>query len=160
MRETIGSTWTIQLMMGFIFLFVSFLAVTISYSKAFKVKNEVTSIIEKYGGFNTSSIKIINNYVKTSSYKNKGKCPYDVGDQVIGVSQLNDTTNGDKISSASAGGYYYCVKKETIMNGTISNTYYEITMFYKFNLPVMGNIATFKVKGKTTDMTDIKRDLF
>ena len=48
MKEVYGSTWTLQLMIGFILLFVAFLTLTITYSKVFKLKNEVLSIIEKY----------------------------------------------------------------------------------------------------------------
>ena len=76
MRESVGSTWTFGLVITFIFLFSSFLVLTINYTKAYKVKNEVISIIEKYEGYtNENSVEIINNYLNASGYKEMGKCP-------------------------------------------------------------------------------------
>ena len=156
MRETIGSTWTFQLIFGFILLFVSFLAVTISYSKAFRIKNEITSIIEKYGGYTTQSAELINNYVKSLGYRNMGVCSKKDDSDALGITNIDaETKEGVQKNKR----YYYCIKKEQIWNGQISNVYYEVTFFYKFDLPNIGDITTFKIKGKTTDMTGSKRDL-
>ena len=151
MRESIGTTWVMQLMFGFILLFVSFLAVTISYSKSFKIKNEITSIIEKYGGFNNYSYNIINGYLQSVGHFNDGKCTSEKNSNILGV---NNLSVGSKPEEAVPNKrYYYCVKKEQVNTSGISNIYYEITTFYKFNLPVVGNITTFSIKGKTTDLT-------
>ena len=160
MRESIGSTWVMQLMFGFILLFVSFLAITISYSKSFRIKNEITSIMEKYGGYNNSSHQIIRNYVKSLGYTNKGIC-YDSKDAVNGIQTfgIDNLDNGlpDPVNSTKASKrYYYCVKKMSVKQNAVSNIYYEVTTFYKFNLPILGDISTFSVKGKTTDLTDYK----
>ena len=67
MRQAIGSTWILQLVIVFILIFVAFLALSINYTKAYKIKNELLSIIEKYEGVNSGengSISIINNYLK------------------------------------------------------------------------------------------------
>ena len=48
MRETIGNTFIIKLVIVFTLLFSAFLALAISYNKVFRMKNEVLSIIEKY----------------------------------------------------------------------------------------------------------------
>ena len=52
MRETIGNTFIIKLVIVFTLLFSAFLALAISYNKVFRMKNEVLSIIEKYEGIN------------------------------------------------------------------------------------------------------------
>ena len=160
MKESISSTWMFQLMFGFILLFVSFLTVTISYSKAFRVRNEITSIIEKYSGYNSSSSRIVNNYIKSIGYTNKGNCGD--GDNIIGVDNLDSTASAPNKSSYSPNKkYYYCIRKESVpsTNNSVSNTYYEVILFYKFDIPVVGEIATFKIKGKTSDLT-VKNDLF
>ena len=41
MREAIGGTWLLTIVLVFIVLFSSFLALSINYSKAFKVKNGI-----------------------------------------------------------------------------------------------------------------------
>ena len=149
-------------MFGFIILFVSFLAITISYSRAFKIKNDVTSIIEKYGGFNDTALKKINHYISQSKYRATGSC--NPGPNEIGVNNLNangkaDLENGiDEETHTSMGNrYYYCIKKYDVKGTAISNVYYEVTMFYHFNLPIIGDAATFRIKGKTTDMVNPNR---
>ena len=68
MRQAIGTTWIMQLVIIFMLIFVAFLALTINYTKAFKIKNELVTIIEKYEGLNygtsnqSGSIDLINNY--------------------------------------------------------------------------------------------------
>ena len=153
MRESFGSSWTFQIMFAFILLFVSFLAVTVSFSRVFKAKNEVISIIEKYGGFNTTSADIINNYLQASGYQTTGSCGYGASATNNHVGILFD--NSDSYSYNDGTKYNYCVKKEKASgNIAISDVTYEITMFYKFNIPIFGDFATFTVKGKTTDMID------
>ena len=54
----------------FMLIFVAFLSLSLNYTKAFKIKNEIITTIEKYEGLTSSesktspgSIKIINNYL-------------------------------------------------------------------------------------------------
>ena len=42
--------------------------------------------------------------------------------------------------------YYYCFKENTNNKNQI---YYDIEVFYKFNLPVIGNIAMYRIAGTT-----------
>ena len=51
MRESIGGLWLFSIVITFIVLFVSFLAYSISYTRAFKVKNEIINYIERAEGF-------------------------------------------------------------------------------------------------------------
>ena len=158
MRETIASTWTMQLVFGFTFLFVSFLAVTISYSRSFRVKNEVISIIEKYGGYTSTAKQIIDDYIVTTGYTVRGKCPFDPGDEMFGIK--NPGEEADMINNPGNNNLYlYCVKRKYANNNQVTNVVYEVTMFYRFNLPIVGNITKFVIKGKTTDLLE-KNDLF
>ena len=159
MKESFGSTWTMQLMFGFTLLLVSFLAVNISYSKSFKIRNEVTSIIEKNGGFTTEAKEIINDYIRNSGYKSTGKCPYHSGDLEYGISDLASGVTPTQITLTNNDNYFYCIKKHNANNSQVTDINYEIIMFYKFNIPLFGDFATFTVKGKTTDLAE-KSDLF
>ena len=150
MKESIGATWVMQLVIAFIFLFVAFLAITISYSKSFKVKNEATSIIEKYGGFNDVSKGIIDGYLQSSGYSNRGHCNIDKNGQIKGITDFG----ANPVDATKGGRYLYCVRKESIRDDVISNVYYEVTFFYKFDLPLVGNSVSFQITGKTTDMVN------
>lgn len=140
MREVSGTTWTFQIMILFILIFACFLTLVLSYSKAYTVKNEMLSIIEKYEGVtegDEGSLAIINNYLYQNSYKTKGQCPE-------GWYGAKDYAGTIEVSQGN-GGYLYCFKEESAGK----KIYYNIRLFYRFNLPVIGEIATFKVNGRT-----------
>ena len=164
MRETIGSTWIYQLVIVFVLIFVAFLI--LSFSKNYKTKNEMINIIEKYDGVNTKSIKIINNYLSNGN-RVKGKCP--ANGNWIGVKSL-DSNNMEIEKVESGTKYYYCINKKwsktkyvNDANNTTkvvkSKMFYQIKIFFKFNLPIIGNIYTFTVDGTTNDIF-VNNDIF
>ena len=140
MKEAIGSTWTFQLIIVFILIFACFLTLVMSYSRAYSIKNEALSITEKYEGISEESGAIINNFLKENGYKTTGNCPIDWW----GASDLEG--NFQKVETGKK--YYYCFHELDSQKKTI---YYELRFFYKFNLPVLGDITTFKVDGTTHD---------
>lgn len=148
MRQAIGGTWVYQLVIVFMLIFVAFLALTMNYTKAFKVKNDFLSIIEKYEGFSKNSISIINNYLFSSGYTTMGGCSDgEMGSQDLKSDSLKAVVSGQK--------YYYCVAK--IPTGTetrASRAKYKIRVFFRFDLPVIGHLYTFEVDGTTIDITN------
>ena len=50
MKNSITNMWLLSLVVIFIFIFSAYLAITVNYSMAFKIKNEVLDIIEKRKG--------------------------------------------------------------------------------------------------------------
>lgn len=154
MREAFGTTWTFQLMVIFILIFSAFLSVVITYSRAYTLKNQAMSIIEKYEGVTEESAEIINNYLYQNAYKTTSKCP----EGWIGALNLNTTSIDGNFELASPNQeYYYCFKENINRTensvGKITNqtVYYDFQLFFKFNLPVVGDIATFKVSGQSND---------
>ena len=143
MRQTIGGTWILGLVILFILLFVGFIVLTLNYSKSVKVKNEVISIIEKYEGLNDFSIELVNNYLESSGYAVRGGCEEASG--VYGARDLNTSELEDARNNTD---YYYCVKK---YNGANTSKYYQVSIFYKFNLPIIGDTSSFVIKGTTSN---------
>lgn len=150
MRESFGSMWIIGLVLIFTLLFSSFLAVSISYSKSFKVKNEVLSFLEKQEGLTDNAVKLINDYLRNSGYKQKGICE----EGWIGIREINSGSSREvKEVADGKTKYYYCVKKENISDGAHPfRAYYKVKLFYKFELPVVGDMFNFQVDGETTDI--------
>lgn len=146
MRESIGSTWILQLIIVFILLFVGFLTLSLGYSKSYRVKNETLSIIEKYEGLTQDAVAIINNYMEHNNYNAKGNCE---DNSWYG---LEDFSHKTLSVSESDKKYYYCIKKIQAKN---NRYYYEIRTFFKFNLPVVGNFATFTLEGTTADISSV-----
>ena len=55
MREAFGGSFTIKLMLIFLAVYVTFIAVALNYAKAFRVKNGVIDIIEQNEGIDDYS---------------------------------------------------------------------------------------------------------
>ena len=153
MRDAIGSTWIFSLVISFTLIFAGFLVLALSYSKAYKVKNEMTSIIEKYEGLtqndtlnNKGSIQIINQYLQNAGYRTLGNCP--VGSYASDDLTLNSLV---KITSTnSSNKYYYCISYDTDHNKC--STIFKITVFYDFNLPILGQLTKFSITGQSNEI--------
>ena len=148
MRQAVGTTWTFQLVIVFILLFASYIALTINYSKAFKVKNEVISIAEKYQGFTNKGRIAINSYLVGSGYQSSGECRQGM----IGATSMEGSGKYEYVDNTNQK-YYYCLEKITGYNNTYAyRSYYRVRLFFKFDLPVIGSINTFNVDGKTLEL--------
>ena len=136
MKETTASSSLFKIVLAFTLIFSGFISLAIVYNRAFRLKNESLAIIEKYEGNVEKTIQLINNYLDKNGYNTKGKC--DNGE--YGVESLDDidlTLNSNK--------KYYCISQ------TCSNKvcHYNIKLFFKFELPIFGEIFTYKITGKT-----------
>ena len=138
MREAIGGTWLFGLVITFIVFFASFLAVSINYSKAFSVKNDIVDLISKYEGNNCNSRKKISQHLKNIGYLVTGTCDSDY---------TGYNLNGDKVNTGKA---YYCIKSDsTGESTTFDKSFYSVEIFFKIDLPMVGDLINFKIKGET-----------
>ena len=152
MRQTTGGTWITQLVIIFMFLFVAFLALSINYSKAYRVKNQTLSIIEKKQGINANTVRYINSYLRSSGYNMKGYCGKNVKN-MYGVTSLDDSKASQLVEAKKGTKYYYCLYKNDASSQNFKRkANYGVILFFKFNLPVMGEIYTFSVDGETKDI--------
>ena len=154
MRNTIGGTWVFALVIVFTLIFASYIALTINYSRSFRVKNEVLSIIEKSQGMTEDGVSLINNYLAQSGYKTLGKCKKQTGVLVYGVKSLAAPVNASSVEKMVEGKqYYYCFSKISSYHSYYkTRAYYRITLFFHFDLPVLGDISTFDVDGQTSEI--------
>lgn len=158
MRQAIGTTWIMQLVIVFMLIFVAFLALTINYTKAFKIKNEVVNMVEKYEGIGsgdtTGALHIIDNYLTYNGYSITGSCEEGLDYGIISLSDHSyEPAKKDKK-------YYYCVRKINREKSSMPNrAKYQIRLFLRFNLPVIGEIFTFSVEGTTIDINNSIDDI-
>ncbi len=143
MREAIGTETIFKAIIVFTLIFAAFVAVAITYNKAYKMKNQAMFILEKYEGINDNSLRIINNYLKNNGYKTTGVC--DAGD--YGINNLEDITY---TTANGSDKFYYCLKPVNKTN----KTYITIKVFFKFSLPFFNDLATFKITGETKGITN------
>lgn len=138
MNESINTSFLIGMIAAFITI-ISLLMITFfSYSRAFKTKNKMVDIIEKYNGYNNSAKNEIEQYLKDVGYNVKRKsksCPkYD------GENSINNNST-----------YAYCVYEFSTNRGK----YYTIYIFANLNFPVINNIIEVKIKGQTRTIYDL-----
>ncbi len=124
MREATGNALLTMMITSIITIIMVFFVGSLSYSKAYKVKNYIINEIEENGGWDNNLQSGIDSYLKDSGYRIfKNKC--DSG-------YINSDSN-----------YDYCIYKNK------KNNYYQVVTFTRFEFPVIGEVVTFKIKGET-----------
>lgn len=68
MREAIGGTFMLNIMLIFLMMYIIFLAVCFNYVKAYRVKNGIIDFIEKYEGYNNLSKPKIDEFLDSMNY--------------------------------------------------------------------------------------------
>jgi hypothetical protein len=143
MRDSIGGVFNLVIIVVFIVIVLGYLAFTVNYTKAFRMKNKIISLYEDYNGnCNSECEKKIKEYADLIGYKpSKITC---------------DTANNYKDSGTSTK---YCFKKVDVSNeanNSISDQkkryYYKIVTKIDINIPIIENtlgIKVFSVKGNT-----------
>lgn len=133
MKESIANSFIFNLVIIFVFIFIVFFAGSLSYSKAFKVKNRIVDIIEKYEEYNASAIAEISETLQSMGYRinttNKD-CP---------------TRNGVQSISATVNAYRYCVYEYDTSKGK----YYGVSAYMYFDFPIIGSSLELPVYGET-----------
>lgn len=152
MRDAVGGAWVYGIVMVFTLLFAAFLALALTYARAYRMKNEMTSIIEKYQGITVTdalsgmgSVSIINHYLANNGYNAKGVCP-------VGTYGTKSLTSTSLTPSNGKSRFYYCIGFEK--NNPIGHCTYifKVRVFYDFNLPILGQIRRFSVNGQTNEL--------
>ncbi len=151
MREAVGNTFIFYFIIIFTSIFVVFSVGSISYSKAFRVKNLIIDSIENNGGWNDNVPDEISNSLSQVGYKvGNPPCP-DVKDI---NSEDDENLNITRISNTS--NYYYCLYEMDRKNssGYSQGKYYKVIAYIYFDFPVVGDFIQFPVSGETKFIYD------
>ena len=140
MREAFGGTFTIQLILLFLAIYIAFIAVALNYAKAFRVKNQIINIIEQNEGFDFdnsaegSTQNEIKNYLRRVSY-------------YVNLTNIKNNNINDNYKCYSEG---YCVEKmgSTVTDG-IEGTYYKVTTYVNIDMQVFNLKFTIPIQGET-----------
>ena len=125
MREGIAGTYQYAMMITFIAIFIAFLAFSINYAQAFKVKNKLINIVEQYGGLTADAEDEIEKYISDIGYHPWG------GGSVIIRDEIRDMISCNTIGTPipGYGSYQVC----------------EVTAVMSLNLPIGGQSLSFDV---------------
>ncbi|HBA38149.1 MAG TPA: hypothetical protein DCY94_05460 [Firmicutes bacterium] len=145
MKESIGGTWIFVICMTFIVLFTGYLAISVNYSKAFRLKSNIVNEIEESDGLDGATEEKIKTYLTSQDYSAYGECPEYSGTDWRLASTIDD--------SAPQGKSNVCIYKMDVLtnNDDICDdrSYYKVVTFFKFDLPIINVLLTFKVSGDT-----------
>lgn len=160
MREAIGGSWLFGIVVLFIALFASFLAYSISYTRAFNTKNQIINLIEKSEGYTreTSGVDIRNaskdqlsamESVEAKAYLNIQS----VGYNYTTAERIDCTTAGHVKGTPQIGGYCitkYCSPSESGgAKANDSKVYYKVTTFVAVDIPVLNIVVKIPISGET-----------
>lgn len=139
MRESIGNSYVFNIIIVFVGIIILILIGSLSYSKAFKIKTKVISIIEKNKGYNNTTVRTeIDDYLNTAGYR------------VTRTSERNNSSlrckdvNGVKAMN-TGNNYDYCIYRFD----TVRGPYYRVTVFISFDIPVISSYLRIPMSGET-----------
>ena len=155
MKEAIGGIFSIQAIVIFLVLVCGLLAFSVSYTKAFKVKNDIRRVIEEFEGLTESASKKIDNVAD--------KYTYNVSDVNTYVNICNNMPDYKAYRSTTNNGnnVVFCVKCELVnREGTdegkliYKGAVYTIATFVTIDIPIINRMfpkaASFlRVEGET-----------
>lgn len=136
MREAVGNAFLFNFIIVFLVAIIFVLISSISYSKAFKVKNRLVDIVEKYECYeetNCQSKTEIENVLGEIGYRvsHKAECETISGKTLL--TATNDTN------------YRYCIYKNDANRGY----YYSVIAYAYFEIPLVGGYFEIPIKGDT-----------
>ena len=150
MKESIGYTVTLNIMIVFITIIVAFLCAALIYFKSNKVSNVITNAIEKYEGYSTSAINEINMNLSSIGYGSRAiSCSSTVNDK----GAKNEICN--IVSNANAQGINgYCVYECFEENGEYY--FYKIRTNMMIGIPIIHDILDIPIYSNTNRLYDFK----
>ena len=154
MKEAIGGTWLFGIVIVFIVFFTTYISMSTNYSKAFKVKDELISIVERYKGVNGDSIEKINNYLGDIGYFSRGKCDNGSGIRANFTDWAGCTYNNNRSCVKNASNANYCIRRSKFVTGDSDaahprSAHYQVVVFFTIDWPVLGSLINVRIEGET-----------
>lgn len=154
MKEAIGATQIFVICLTFIILLTGYLAVSVNYAKAFKIKNYVVGLIEEKKELSSEVIDDIETYLTAQGYGTYGECQNPLkmeGTDTEWKLESNGCLGNAPRGTNNCGICIYSLPVETA-NDDFNNgrKYYRVVTFWKFDLPIVNIVLKpFKVSGES-----------
>lgn len=139
MKESIGYTATLNIIIVFLSIIFTFLVASLIYYKSHKVTNIVINAIEKYEGYNSGSEEEIVKGLSSLGYaKKKLNCASSSG--TCGL--VENSSNGYCVYLCEEDKYYY----------------YKIRTNMMLNVPIINNILDIPIYSNTNRLYDFQNN--
>ena len=157
MKESISNAMILMLVVTFLFIFMVLFSASTAYTKAFKVKNKIISIIEKRentvakSGITNSIVSEIEDALGQVGYRivtdNDTRCENDLKNR---FKNMNYT-----LANVKSISYRYCIaefyngSKDSRGRKEMYGKYYAVVTYMYFEIPLIGQGFEFPVYGET-----------
>ena len=144
MKDAISNAVVIQIIIIFLVIINSYLAFSVNYTRAFRIKNNIVSTIERYEGLTREAHNQIEEMMANAGYS-------------ISDSYLTKCgASGYEVIRNSNGTGGFCAKISIVGNaaGEYQGTYYSVVTYVNIDLPFLNKILpvfanAFAIKGET-----------
>ena len=144
MKESVGYTVTLNLVIVFIAIIFTFLSAALIYFKSNKVTNIVVNSLEKYEGYNSLSEKDITLNLSSIGYQSKAiNCK-------TTIRSGSETCN---IIPGMNGKKGYCIYE---CNESSEYYYYRVRINMMMNIPIINNILDIPIYSNTNRLYDFE----
>ena len=131
MKEAIGGTSLFLIFIVIMTVFAIYISLSVNWSMAYKVKDEIIFAIERNNGYDDDAVKQINNALSNAGYFTTGDC------SCFNSYSITATSTSDRQGN-------YCLLKYVWNSdgGGTKRAYYLVRVFFKIDLPI---IRTFQI---------------
>lgn len=143
MREAVGQSSLYTIVIVFLFVALLILMCSLSYSKSYKAKNKIISLIEDNRGYDASVSDQIDTMLRSSGYR------------PVSVYRHNTLADCPAVSDGMLIGgmdnYSYCIYEHSTDRGK----YYTAVIYMRLEIPVISSIVEIPVHGDTRTIYNI-----
>ncbi len=136
MKAATGNTMLMNIMIVFMVIVMALLIASISYTKAFRIKNRIIDIIEYYDGDFENRQNEITNEINASLSS--------IGYRLS--SNNSCKTIDDKEAIIMNTNYQVCIYE---YDDSLRGKYYKVISYMYFDVPIVGGILNIPVSGET-----------
>ena len=152
MKESIGYTVTLNIIIVFLIIIFTFLSAILVYFKSNKISNVITETIEKYEGYNTYAKNEISSKLTSWGYnKNNVNC-----DKYYSKIGKKERSNCSISLTDGSEGYCVFVCREFMNEEEEWYYYYKISTNMMINIPIINNLLNIPIFSNTNRLYDFE----
>lgn len=148
MKESVGYTVTLNIVITFIIIVFAFLSAALIYFKSNKVSNVITETIEKYEGYNSFAQNEIDTKLTSLGYNKK---PVNCTKYYNKIGQKERSKCSASLTDGSDG---YCVFVCREKQKDEWYYYYKISTNMMINVPIINNLLDIPIFSNTNRLYD------
>ncbi len=145
MKEAVGNTLVMQWVIFFIFILLITFVCSLLYSRTFKIRNEVITIIERNKSYNTQAREEIHSFMAETGYRREQDFR---GESLAARCQRREDISEGWRYVDSGSDFFYCVYEHQ------RQKIYRVEVYLHLDFPGLDRFFAFPVRGETKAFAD------